>query len=244
MKTNFDTPWGDSIDTIKYSKPLDEWYNVHPKLNYNYFKLPSYYSFDINEMQKQVELLLDNNEALSIDRNADGKKYNRYRGLGFFSRENAINPLSDHFVRRDANVGLVYSDDLYLPNQLPELYENDFNSPTSIYNDYFKNVFSVFKSQTSKASILELRRKGYLSSHVDFPYYRTIRLHSTIKGGENAWYEVNGDKFQIPADGNWYFFDTGKYHSAWNEGPDDRLTININLKIAGDPLILANANLL
>jgi hypothetical protein len=100
----------------------------------------------------------------------------------------------------------------------------------------------VFKHSISKASLLELRSKGYLGSHVDFPYYKGIRLHATISGGENAWYEINGEKFQIPADGNWYFIDTGKYHSVWNEGPDDRLTINVNLSdVLSDPQELANS---
>ncbi len=238
MKINIDSPWGDVIDTVKHSKPLDEWYQQHPKLEYSVFRLPEAYSFNLEEMKSQIDSIV--HDTISIDRNAQGKKYNRYKGLGFFSREDADKPLEDHFTRRDSGLGQVYSDNLHLNSKLPDLYENDFTKPTEIYNEYFKKVFSVFKSPITKASLLELKSKGYLGSHVDFPYYKTIRLHATIRGGENAWYEIAGERFQIPADGHWYFIDTGKFHSIWNEGPDDRLTINVNLMIAGDPQQLAN----
>lgn len=244
MKINIDAPWGDVIDTVKYSKPLDEWYKEHPSLDYNFFKLPAQYSFNLAEMQQQIEQIVQQQETIAIDRNAQGKKYNRYKGLGFFSRQATDKPLEDHFVRRDSELGEVYPDDLHLNSKLPDLYENDFTQPTSIYNEYFKKVFSVFKSSITKASLLELKSKGYLGSHVDFPYYKCIRLHATIKGGQRSWYEINGERFQIPADGHWYFIDTGKFHSIWNEGPEDRLTINVNLMVQEDPRILAEKGLL
>jgi len=76
-------PWGDSIDTIKHSKPLDEWYVAHKPLPYNFFKLPDTYSFDLDEMRKHVDNLLVNHQTISITKNRDGDKFNRYRGLGF-----------------------------------------------------------------------------------------------------------------------------------------------------------------
>lgn len=237
-------PWGDSIDTLKHNKPLDEWYSEHARLDYNYFKLPETYSFDITEMRNHVDSLLEKQQTISIRKNGNGDKFNRYRGLGFYSREDTENPLEDHFIRRDESLGVVYPDDLHLNNQLPLLIENDFTKPTTILDDYFSNVFSVFKSKISKASLLDLRPLGWLGSHVDFPYYKTIRLHAGIYGGEQAYYEVNGEKFTLPMDGNWYFIDTGKYHSIWNEGDKNRLTLNINLVIQGDPKLLAENNLL
>jgi hypothetical protein len=245
MKININAPWGDVIDTLKYNKPLDKWYNEdHPRLEYNFFKLPEQYSFDLDEMRKQITNLLEKNETVGIDKNETGKKYDRYKGLGFLSRKNASNPLEDHFSRKDRNEGTVYLDNLYLKNNLPELYEDDFTEPTEIYNQYFQKVFSVFKSPITKASLLELKRKGYLASHVDFPYYRGVRLHANIWGGESAWYEIEGERYQIPSDGNWYFIDTGKFHSVWNEGPNDRLTLNVNLSTTTDPYYLASNGLL
>ena len=237
-------PWGDSIDTIKHSKPLDEWYINNKPLPYNFFKLPDTYSFDLHEMQSRVSNLLENQQTISITKNKDGDKFNRYRGLGFYSRPGSTAPLEDHFIRRDELLGEVYADELHLNSNLPVLIENDFISPTIILDEYFRNVFSVFKSTVSKASLLDLRPLGWLGSHVDFPYYKTIRLHASVSGNENAWYEVNGEKFQLPTDGNWYFIDTGKYHSIWNAGRENRVTLNINLCITGDPMELALANLL
>ena len=237
-------PWGDSIDTIKHSKPLDAWYTDCKPLPYNFFKLPSTYSFNLDKMRRHVDNLLEQHQTISITKNKDGDKFNRYRGLGFYSREGSNTPLEDHFIRRDELTGEVYPDDLHLNNNLPQLIENDFTNPTSILDDYFTEVFGVFKSKVSKASILDLRPLGWLGSHVDFPYYKTVRLHASISGNENAWYEVNGERFQLPADGNWYFIDTGKYHSIWNDGRENRVTLNINLCVTGDPMELALANLL
>jgi hypothetical protein len=237
-------PWGDSIDTIKHSKPLDAWYTDCKSLPYNFFKLPSTYSFDLDKMRRHVDNLLEQHQTISITKNKDGDKFNRYRGLGFYSRQGSDTPLEDHFIRRDELTGEVYPDDLHLNNNLPQLIENDFTNPTSILDDYFTEVFGVFKSKISKASLLDLRPLGWLGSHVDFPYYKTVRLHASISGNENAWYEVNGERFQLPADGNWYFIDTGKYHSIWNDGRENRVTLNINLCVTGDPMELALANLL
>jgi hypothetical protein len=237
-------PWGDCVDTIKYSKPLDEWYREYPKLPYNVFRLPDHYSFNLEEMQSNIEKLLTTTNTLSITKNQQGSKFSRYRGLGFFSRPDSDSPLEDHFIRRDQVLGQVYPDDLHLNSQLPDLYENDFTEPTAILDQYFQKVFSVFKSNISKASLLDLRASGWLGSHIDFPYYKTIRLHASIKGSENAWYEIDGEQFQIPQDGHWYFIDTGKYHSVWNNGPAHRLTLNVNLTVNSDPRDLALANLL
>jgi hypothetical protein len=233
--------WGDSIDTVKHSKPLDHWYSyTNPQLPYNVFKLPKHYSFDITEMRKQVANL----NTISIQANANGKKFSKYRGLGFFSRVDSLTPLEDHFVRRDTEYGQVFPDDLHLQDRLPDLIEDDFTQPTEILDSYFQSVFNVFKSPINKASLLDLRAGGWLGAHVDFPYYKTIRLHASIQGCANAWYEINGERFQIPEDGNWYFIDTGKYHSIWNTGPDHRLTLNVNLKVIGDPKDLALSSLL
>jgi hypothetical protein len=246
MKTSINLlePWGDSIDTIKYSKPLDDWYLTHNALSYNIFKLPGKYNFDLQEMRTQIAELLKNYDTIPVLKNAKGEKFNRYRGLGFYSRKNSRSPLEDHFLRRDKKLGIVYPDDLHLNNQLPDLIENDFIVTTDIMNEYFLQAFSVFKSKISKASLLELRPKGWLGSHVDFPYYKTIRLHASIQGNENAWYEIAGEKIQIPQDGSWYFIDTGKYHSAWNYGPSSRITLNVNLVVEGDPMLLASNGLL
>jgi hypothetical protein len=188
--------------------------------------------------------MLDEHQTISVTKNHAGERFSRYRGLGFYARPNSDSPLEDHFVRRDKELGVVYADDLHLNDRLPELIENDFTMPTIILDEHFKDVFSKFKSPVSKASLLELRSGGWLGSHVDFPYYRTIRLHASISGCENAYYQVDGETFQVPEDGNWYFIDTGKYHSVWNEGPSHRITLNINLIVKCDPMQLAQDNLL
>ena len=241
MKTSIDinSPWGDSIDTVLHSKPLTEWYSgSFQPLPYNVFMLPKEYSFDIEEMKRNVNSILEKNETIRAIANKEGKTMSRYKGLGFFARKHSNNPLADHFVRRDAKLGEVYAGEYN--DRLHSLVEDDFTEETEIMTDYFRQVFSVFNHKITKASLLDLAPKGHLGSHIDFPYYKNIRLHATVFGGEGAWYEVAGEKFQLPADGNWYFMDVGKYHSIWNKGPSTRLTLNVNLTgLLEDPYELA-----
>lgn len=231
-----------ATDTIKHATDISEWYTEYPKLKYNFFKLPEYYSFDLEKIRLEVENVLLNYEPQFVKRNSAGKAYTKYAGLGFYSRKNSKNPLNDHFVRRDKMIGEVYPDNLHLQKTLPDLIEDDFTEETDILTPLFRSLFSKFKSNINKASLLLLKSKGFLGSHVDFPYYKTVRLHATIFESPGAWYEIDGEQIQIPADGNWYFIDTGKFHSVWNDGPVDRLTLNINLSsLNGDPLTLAES---
>lgn len=236
------TPWRDSIDTIKHGTNLSKWYTAYRKLPYNVFRLPSCYSFDLEQVRNEINNITSKIPFLNAPKDSSGKLIKCYSGLGFYSRKNSNCPLQDHFIRKDRSRGIVWSTDLHLSKQLPELVEDDFTQETEILTDVFRHEFSKFHSTITKASILNLKSKGWLAAHVDFPYYQGIRLHASISGCSNAWYEVDGEKFQIPEDGNWYFIDTGKFHSVWNYGPEDRVTLNINLLCPGDPYYLSIRN--
>ena len=67
--------------------------------------------------------------------------------------------------------------------------------------------------------------------HVDFPYYQTIRVHSCLYTNPDVVWKVEDEQFQIPADGNFYWFDTGKYHSVVNNGNETRIVLSINLLV-------------
>ena len=48
---------------------------------------------------------------------------------------------------------------------------------------------------------------------------------------EDTYYEVEGVKFKIPADGNFYWFDVGRNHAVANNGTADRITLSVNLSV-------------
>ena len=105
-------------------------------------------------------------------------------------------------------------------------------SPTEIFGGYIKEVLSKFKSPSTKTRLLNLKRKGVLEPR-RLSYYEQIRVHACIFESPDAWWEVYGERFKIP-DGNFYWFDTGKYHAVWNDGADDRVVLSVNLSVYQD----------
>lgn len=75
---------------------------------------------------------------------------------------------------------------------------------------------------------------GIIPPHIDFPYYKCIRVHAAITTNPDVVWEVEGDTFSIPADGNFYWFDTGRYHAVKNNGRSPRLVLSINILLYQD----------
>jgi hypothetical protein len=114
------------------------------------------------------------------------------------------------------------------------LAEKDFNVKTEIFTGYIAEILSKFKSPLTKTRLLCLKPKGLIAPHVDFPYYEQIRVHACIESNDDTWWEVEGERFKIPSDGNFYWFDTGKYHAVWNDGKTDRTVLSVNLSVYKD----------
>lgn len=226
-----------NLDNIFYEK----WYKPHTKWDVpskKILKLSDYYSFDLDKLKKQV-LEIQNNYGLKpfpIKKNST-KKRMTYRGIGITSRKNSSDPLYDSLHLYNSNGEIDISDSFNqqsINNQnkkVVSLYERNFSEPTEIYTGYLSEILSKFKSPLTKCRFLELCPKGVITPHVDFPYYEQIRIHAVITTNENVFWEVEGEKFQIPADGNFYWFDTGRYHSVYNNGNTSRIVLSVNLSI-------------
>ena len=92
-------------------------------------------------------------------------------------------------------------------------------------------MIDKFHSKKTKCRILNLKPRGVISPHVDFPYYQQIRVHAALYTNDDTWFEVEGVKFKIPADGHFYWFDVGRNHAVANNGKTDRITLSVNLSV-------------
>lgn len=229
--------------TTSYLGKADHLYQPHtpwPKLKQNFIQLPDYYSFDLNRLKQQVATIRQKHEFKPIRVFNDGqsKARSRYRGLGFTHRPGSQNPYYDalQWFETDGNYAassVVMSSNLESDlSQLasPRKYR-DFTQTNDLFSGYLKEVVDRFQSPKTKIRLAELLPGGFHSPHYDFPYYDTARIHAVLETNSDTWWEIEGERFQMPADGHFYFCDSGKIHSIWNAGNTPRLVLTIHLNL-------------
>jgi len=232
------------IDTSVHQDFYKDWY--HPNTEFqipknNFVKLADCYSFDLEKVRNQIKDIEKNYGYRPFPIRKDGSKVRRtYQGIGLTAKPNATDPLYDalHLYSNDGELDIT---NVFLQQgnknnnkTYASLAEKDFSEPTEIFTGYLAEVLSKFKSPLTKTRLLNLKPKGLIAPHVDFPYYEQIRVHACIFSNDDTWWEVEGEKFQIPCDGNFYWFDTGKYHAVWNDGNSDRIVLSVNLSVFQD----------
>jgi len=227
------------INTSKDINFYSKWYSPNTKWplpKNKIVKLSNFYSFDLKKMQEQVNEIKTKYgfEPFPIKKNST-KKRRTYKGIGLTSRPEANNPLYDalHLYGKDGELDITDTFKKYNSEikETTALYEKQFSEPTEINKGYLAEVLSKFKSLKTKTRLLDLCPKGVITPHVDFPYYEQIRVLAVLETNNNAFWEVEGQKFQVPADGNFYWFDKGRYHAVWNDGNTDRIVLSVNLSL-------------
>lgn len=232
------------INTNKDTGFYKSWYSPYTRFDSiipNLIKLPQYYSFDLEKLKEQVCCIKSEYGFKPFPIKKDGSKVRRtYQGIGLTAKEGASDPLYDA-LRLYGNNGELDITDVFLKQsnsneqkEFSTLSEKDFNVKTEIFTGYIAEILSRFMSPLTKTRLLCLKPKGMIAPHVDFPYYEQIRVHACIESNDNTWWEVDGERFQIPCDGNFYWFDTGKYHAVWNDGKTDRTVLSVNLSVYKD----------
>ena len=239
---SLDINMGYNISTTQDTSFYEHWYSPHTdfkRIEPNVIKLPDYYSFDLEKVRSQVNSIQEDHGYKPFEV-AKNKRRLTYQGIGLTAKPGAEDPLYDalNLYGKDGKLSITEAfETMGNANDkkaVMNLAEKDFSEPTEIFDGYIKEVLSKFKSPLTKTRLLNLKRKGVLAPHVDFPYYEQIRVHACIFESPDAWWEVEGERFKIPADGNFYWFDTGKYHAVWNDGADDRVVLSVNLSVYQD----------
>lgn len=228
-----DTTKGDPDVVARLYAPHTKW----SALEQNFIQLPAYYSFDPEQARIEMEALKDKFGFEQVKVSRDKRKFT-YRGLGLTTRQGSDDPLydslnvySDTEALLDINQIIHSTSERNAPEdrKLYPIRERAFSVKTEACTPFFDQILSKFKSVYLKVRLLELKPGGVLTSHIDFPYYEGVRLHSVLTTNEDCWWEVGGERRQLPVDGNFYLMDVGKYHSVWNLGQTSRIVLSINL---------------
>lgn len=224
---------------IYYSKKItptfsDKWYFPHtlwPKEELKVHQLPDYYSFDLAQVKQEV-LDIVNKFGTTTDQNAD------YSGLSLTAHKDYDKPLDEWHIKRspDNNINKLGDRRMYLNRTLPNTIETPFEMETEAMTSAIKQITTKFKSKITKVNVVKLAAGGAIIPHLDFPYYTCVRLHASIITNDNMHYDIENERFQIPADGNFYFFNAGLHHGVINEGNTDRINLNINILLDQDIL--------
>jgi quercetin dioxygenase-like cupin family protein len=227
--------------TKEFAHSTDSLYSPHtewPKLPFHYLKLPAKYSFDLDRLRSQFNEIAGTQKLSPILTGESGKRRTRYQGIGLTHRSGSTNPLYDaiewHGKDGEYNSTTVHVGRDALPKYDHLIKHNgdrDFTERNSLCSGYLQSILDQFSSPITKARFAEMKPGGFLTPHFDAPYYEQIRVHAALFTNPEVWWEVEGDRFQIPADGHFYFFDAGKVHSVSNQGSESRVVLTVQLSV-------------
>jgi quercetin dioxygenase-like cupin family protein len=226
----------------EFFSPFTKWPSVGP----NFIALPGSYSFDLEAARLEIEKIVKDFKLRPFtvgSKHGVQRSRRTYRGLGFTSRPNSEDPEYDalNLYGKEGGRLDIYNTFAKVSEKLPceervveMLDESNFSELTRACTPFIWDQLKKFKSPFSKVRLLELMPGGIIPPHIDFPYYEGIRVHAVIYSNPKVIWEVNGEQFQLPEDGRFYWFDTGKYHSVKNNGDTPRLVLSINLLVYKD----------
>lgn len=219
-------------EVAHYYSPATAW----PKCDQLYLKLPEIYQLPSNLLAELKEKVISEElfEPIIID-SKTGKRRRTYRGVGLTYRPGAEDPTHDAAKyygpdgRFDSTaVGPTVKGERSFSIDSIDV-DRDFSATNDVAPSLVASIRSLFKSPVTKIRLLELLPSGVVASHVDLPYYQQIRLHTVLTTNDDVSWEVEGQQFQIPADGRVHWFDTGRMHSVYNFGSTSRIVLSIHL---------------
>lgn len=208
-----------------------------PMLHETFCKLPATFAISL-EILREVQKKAQQTFGLRpiVVNPLTKKKRRTYRGIGLTTRPGSTDSRYEavRFFQED---GTYISSAKSLgraaiqpqPAQGVE-FERMFTEANDVAPDLVQKICSMFPNwDVTKVRLLELQPEGVVPPHYDHPYYEQIRLHAVIETNPDVYWEVAGRQFQIPADGNLYWFDAGRVHSVYNFGSTPRTVLSIHL---------------
>ncbi|MBN8538741.1 MAG: aspartyl/asparaginyl beta-hydroxylase domain-containing protein [Deltaproteobacteria bacterium] len=219
-------------EVAHYYAPQTTW----PKCDQLYLKLPEIYQLPSDLLADLATKVISEElfEPIIID-SKTGKRRRTYRGVGLTFRPGAEDPTHDaaKYYGSDGRfdstaVGPTVKGERGYSIESTDV-DRDFSATNDVAPGLVKVIRSLFKSPVTKIRLFELLPSGVVASHVDLPYYQQIRLHTVLATNDDVSWEVEGQRFQIPADGRLHWFDTGRMHSVYNFGSTSRIVLSIHL---------------
>ena len=214
-----------------------KWYRPHtdaPKPRKSFLKISEKYSFDLELALRDLERIQEIAPFRSYEVGPTRKKRRTYQGIGLTHRPEACEPFYDALTLTNEEGQVIMADQYFDRRSKHSLNERDYSEKNILWNGYLGSVLSKFKYPLTKVRLVKMRPRGAIPAHIDFPHYEQIKLHSFLTTNHNVYIDLNGQTHQIPADGRFYWFDTGRPHAVWNDGDSDRIDLCVNLRLYYD----------
>ena len=111
--------------------------------------------------------------------------------------------------------------------------DENYTERTSVWFPYLTEIVERFNGQVTQVRLIKLE-KGYNlgeEPHIDYPWYKGIRMHIPLTDGvQYEWHVLEEQYILDGSQPHIYYLDTGKPHTAKNKaGSIDRWVFNINL---------------
>ena len=194
---------------------------------FNVTDLPDKYNIDLNRLDEGIKNTLQNFQMIpyTVDAGKAGViKVPGYYGLCFKCKKSSKEPLSE---------GL--SSNVHTHSNKNEQIDLEYTEKTPAWFDYLDEVVSKFRGNVTQIRLIKLEAGHNLlsreqTSHLDYPWYRGIRLHLCITPGVDYVWRVLGKDYHFERSEKLRYLDVGKPHGAVNQHNEvDRFVLNINL---------------
>jgi hypothetical protein len=120
-------------------------------------------------------------------------------------------------------------------NLHPALNEHNYNFPTELYkNSYFEEIVNMFKSKAIRVRLTKLNGNSSITPHIDYDPSYAVRVLVPIISNDHVinkfWVRGEEKSYNLPANGDAYFLNTGFKHSVENNSDQDRICLMFSLE--------------
>ena len=216
---------------------ITEWKNLYqpntqyPRSTIDFCQLPSKYDIDLNLLRQGLESVdaFNRVKQYPIPGNyTDGSgKITRfmpgYYGICFKAEPGSKDPL---YAGLSSNV-------LVAGRRRNAKIDETYTERTDVWFPYLTEIENKFRGTLTQIRLIKLEAGYNLGEqpHIDYPWYKGIRMHIPLTDGVQYEWHVLDEQYTL--DGSQphiYYLDTGKPHTAKNKASTvDRWVFNLNM---------------
>ena len=216
--------------TLNYLE-LYEPHTEYPACDIDFCQLPSKYDVDVELLRTEIKEKLKHHDMReypipsTVPMSKGGKQltFPGYSGICFKAKPGVEEPLYE---------GLG-SNSLKALRRREDCIDTEYTEKTEIWFPYLDEIVNKFNGQVTQIRLIKLEAGYNLGEkqHLDYPWYKGIRMHIPLTDGAEYWWNVYGQNYRVyGAQPHIYFLNTGKPHDARNKlSTIDRYVLNINI---------------
>ncbi len=198
----------------------------YQKSQHSVVSLPDKYDIDLKEIDKGIDTVLSNYEmvAYTVDTPVGKIQVPGYYGLCFKTKTKSNDPLGE---------GLTSN--IHSHSNMNHPVDIEYTEKSPAWFPYLDEITKKFRGQVTQIRLIKLEAGHDLlsrekTSHIDYPWYRGIRIHICLTPDVDYVWRVLDKDYHFQRSSKMNYLDTGKPHGAVNNHNDkDRYVLNINL---------------